>query len=118
MRNLGLALVLIASVTAPHMVWAKKHAAGKRGRSAKTQKHSKRARAAHQSIAPSSDDALASVVSAHKSEEKPVMTSAVAPAPAPAPAARAAAEPVAPNAPMRMDNQTNDDEVPGARKKR
>src|SRR4051794_30316189 len=116
MRNLGLALVLIASITAPHVALAKKHASAKRGRSAKTQKHAKRARAAHQPLAPSSDDTLASAVPAHKSEEKPIMTGAVVPATPPP--ARAAAEPVAPNAPLRMDNQSNDDEVPGARKKR
>jgi len=103
MRNLGLALVLISSITAPHTAWGKKHALGKRGRSApKTQKHLKRAHQLHDAVAPSSSDALAKAVTDEKRDEKATLTAA-------APAS---------NAPLSMDNQSNDDEVPGSRKKR
>src|SRR3954470_3831160 len=115
MRNFGLALVLIATVIAPHAVLAKKHVA-KKGRSAKSQKHLKRAHQSRGALAPNSGDTLAAVVTEHKRERKPVLTAAVAkPDPEPAvPAVKRAAEPVAPNAPMTMDNQSNDEEVPGS----
>ena len=128
MRNFGLALVLIATVIAPHAAMAKKHVA-KKGRSAKAQKHLKRAHQSRGALAPNSSDTLASAVAEHKT--KPTLTSAVAkpdpepsiPAASPAPASgtlssKRAAEPVAPNAPMTMENQSSDDEVPGSRKKK
>lgn len=113
MRNFGLALVLIATVIAPHAALAKKHGGGKKGRSAKSQRHLKRAHQTRGALAQNSHDALADVVTKEKSEPKPVLT-AVAARPAPQPVQ----EPARPNAPMSMDNQSNDDEVPGARKKR
>jgi hypothetical protein len=109
MRNLGLALVLIASVTAPHAAVAKKHVA-KRARSSKATKKARTGRARATGVRPSNDDALASAIAEHKREEKPVMTSTVAPPPA--------AEARPSNAPMTMENQILDDEVPGSRKRK
>jgi hypothetical protein len=108
---LGLALVLIASVTAPHAAWAKKHTPPKRARS-KPQKHLKRSQKTTESLAPSRSDTLARVVADHKKEEQPVMTAAAPPAPQPR-----AVESTA-NPPMDPATQSNDDEVPGSRKKR
>src|SRR3954452_8235193 len=100
MRNLGLALVLIGSVTAPHAALAKKHAQHKKPRAAhKTKKQ--------QTVAPARhDEALIDAVAAHQREEKPVMTSTVV------------APPAAPNAPLTMTNQIVDEEVPGSRKRK
>jgi len=99
MRNLGLALVLIGSVTAPHAALAKKHPQHKKGRA--TQKLKKQ-----QTVAPAHhDEELIEAVAAHQREQKSVMTSTV-----PAP--------VAPNAPMTMSNQDADDEVPGSRRRK
>jgi hypothetical protein len=109
MRNLGLALVLIGSITAPHAAMAKKHVANKKGRAPRVLKKTK---SKQTKIAPEHDDALVQAVAAHKREEKPVMTSAVAPT------TTRRDEPVAPNAPMNMSNQDGDDEVPGTKKRK
>jgi hypothetical protein len=126
MRNLGLALVLIASVTAPHAAWAKKHVAPKRSRS-KPQKHLKRSHQTSESLAPSRSDTLARAVADHKRDEQPVLTAAAPSEPraaaAPAPEPRTPGTPARvvdsrPNEPMDPATQSNDDEVPGSRKKR
>jgi hypothetical protein len=109
MRNLGLALVLIGTITAPHTAMAKKHIAQKKGRPPKV---TKKAKTRETTIAPAHDDALVQAVAAHKREDKPVMTSAVAPT------TTRRDEPVSPNAPMNMSNQDGDDEVPGTKKRK
>jgi hypothetical protein len=109
MRNLGLALVLVASITAPHAALAKKHPVSKRGRDAKAHK-SRRATHAHESLRSSPDDQLARAVTAHKREEAAALTAAAPALPPP--------DPPVTNPPMSMSNQDSDDEVPGSRKKR
>ena len=106
MRNLGLALVLIGSITAPHAAQAKKQPIAKRGRAVKPSKQ-KKTKATREAPEPDHDQALADAVAKQKSEPRPVMTSTVAPSPAP----------VAANPPVNMSNQVLDDEVPGTKKK-
>src|SRR3954447_8042213 len=106
MRNLGLALVLIGTITAPHAAMAKKHVAHKKGRAPRALKPLPKVKA---HALPERDDALADAVTAHKKEEGPVMTSTTG-----ALSARNAA-PVVQNQPMTMSNQdVGDLEVPGS----
>jgi hypothetical protein len=116
MRNLGLALLLAATIAAPHAAFAKKHVA-KRGRSAKAQRHKHSSHARGAAITPSASDALAKEVV--KQREEPVLAAA-----APlnvntnANVSAKTSEPVAPNQPMSMSNQTLDEEVPGSKRKK
>jgi hypothetical protein len=103
MRNLGLALLFGAMIIAPHAVHAKKHVAKKPSKTGKRSAPSTTRAAAH--VAPS--DNLAHAVSEKRAAPQPVMTSSSAVA-APAPA----------NAPMNMQNQDLDEEVPGAKHKK
>jgi hypothetical protein len=112
MRNLGLALVFMMMVAAPHAVHAKKRSGGKhaKARHTKSLKHKKPVR--HARATPprrlEADDDLATAVAAKKSAPRTVMTSSIAPS---------AVAPIS-NEPVSMTNQELDDEVPGAKHKR
>lgn len=111
MRNLGLALVFMMMVAAPHAVHAKKKGGGKHGkaRHAKTLKQKKgvrHARATPPRRLEAKDDDLTTAVIAKRSEPRTMTTMA------PTPVAVSANEPVS------MTNQVMDDEVPGAKSKK
>jgi hypothetical protein len=112
MRNLGLALLFIANLLAPHAASAKKHATPKHARAIK---HAKQKRAsmphARPAKAEKSDHVeLAAAVAETREAPRPTPTAAAPTAPS--------AEPSVSNEPVSMSNQVLDDEVPGSKKRK
>jgi hypothetical protein len=104
MRNLGLALLFASFALAPHVAEGKKARKQAKPRAMKAMKKPAK-RAAQRGPVRLQDDELASAVVQHKKSE-PTMT-----------ASTPAAAPVEANAPVNMQNQVIDDEVPGSKKK-